>query len=77
MPRALLPGITAMRADRALIERAISSASPTMREVLIPLAGSNSKSVTTGPGRTFSIEPLMPKSSKTSSSVTAISRNSS
>ena len=43
-------GITATRAQSAPIERAMSSASPMTRDDLMPRAGSNSYSVTTGPG---------------------------
>src|SRR6266404_6143799 len=50
MPMALRPGTTATRADSALIERAMSSASPMTRDDLMPGAGSSSYSVTTGPG---------------------------
>ena len=42
MPITLRPGITATRADTALIERAMSSERPITREDLIPGAGSNS-----------------------------------
>ncbi len=50
MPMALRPGITATRAETALIDRAISSERAMTREDLTPGAGSNSYSVTTGPG---------------------------
>ena len=42
MPMALRPDTTATRADIALIERAISSASPITRDDLMPGAGSSS-----------------------------------
>ena len=42
MPMALRPGTTATRAETALIERAMSSASPITREDLMPGAGSSS-----------------------------------
>ncbi len=50
------------------MERARSSASPTTRADLTPRAGSNSYSVTTGPGCTSLISPLTPKSASTSPS---------
>ena len=50
MPMALRPGTTAARTAAAPIERAMSSASPITRADLTPRAGSNSNSVTTGPG---------------------------
>ena len=50
MPMALRPGTTATRTEAALIERAMSSASAITRDDLMPRAGSNSNSVTTGPG---------------------------
>ena len=50
MPMASRPGTTATRAETALMDRAISSASPTTREDFVPRAGSNSKRVITGPG---------------------------
>ena len=65
---ALRPGTTATRADIADIERAMSSARPITRDDLMPGAGSSSYRVTTGPGRTFMISPLTPKSSSTPSS---------
>ena len=68
MPMALRPGTTATRAETADIERAMSSASPITRDDLMPGAGSNSYSVTTGPGCTLTISPLTPKSSSTPSS---------
>ena len=52
----------------ALIERAMSSARPITRDDLMPGAGSSSYRVTTGPGRTWMISPLTPKSSSTLSS---------
>ncbi len=42
MPMAFLPGITATRAEIALIERAMSSARPITRDDLMPGAGSSS-----------------------------------
>jgi len=42
IPITLRPGTTATRADTALMERAISSASPITREDLMPAAGSSS-----------------------------------
>ena len=42
MPMALRPDTTATRADSALIERAMSSASPITRDDLMPGAGSSS-----------------------------------
>src|SRR3981189_2510990 len=65
---ALRPGTTATRADSALIDRAISSASPMTREDLRPGAGSSSYSVTTGPGGALTISPRTPKSPSTPSS---------
>ena len=73
MPMALRPGTTATRAATALMERAMSSASPMTREDLVPGAGSSSYSVTTGPGRTLVISPLTPKSWSTPSSSRAFS----
>src|ERR1051325_4344400 len=57
MPMALRPATTATRADSALIERAMSSASPMTRDDLIPGAGSSSYRVTTGPGFALTISP--------------------
>ena len=54
------PGTTAIRTDKARISRAISSDRAITREVLIPLAGSNSYNVTTGPGLAPTILPLTP-----------------
>src|SRR4030088_2675261 len=68
MPIALRPAMTATRADNALIERAISSASPITRDDLMPGAGSSSYSVTTGPGFALTISPRTPKSPSTPSS---------
>src|SRR3982074_3325272 len=68
MPMALRPGTTATRADSALIERAMSSASPMTRDDLMPGAGSSSYSVTTGPGLALTISPRTPKSPSTPSS---------
>ena len=71
MPMALRPETTATRADTALIERAMSSASPMTRDDLMPGAGSSSYSVTTGPGRALMISPRTPKSESTLSSEAA------
>ena len=68
MPIALRPDTTATRADSALMERAMSSASPITRDDLMPGAGSSSYSVTTGPGRALMISPRTPKSCSTPSS---------
>src|SRR5258708_7595492 len=68
MPRALRPGTTGTRAESALIERAMSSASPMTRDDLMPGAGSSSYSVTTGPGWALTISPRTPKSPSTPSS---------
>src|ERR1700710_2632481 len=68
MPMALRPATTATRAESALIERAISSASPITRDDLMPGAGSSSYSVTTGPGLALTISPRTPKSPSTPSS---------
>src|SRR5215211_4608572 len=57
MPIALRPETTATRAESALIERAMSSASPITRDDLMPGAGSSSYSVTTGPGRALMTWP--------------------
>ncbi len=77
MPMALRPETTATRADTALIERAMSSASPMTRDDLMPGAGSSSYSVTTGPGRALMISPRTPKSPSTLSSATALASISS
>ena len=60
MPMTVRPGTTATRTEIALIERAMSSARPITRDALMPGAGSNSYSVTTGPGRTCTIWPRTP-----------------
>src|SRR6201995_1852167 len=60
MPIALRPGTTATRAERALIERAMSSARPMTRDDLVPGAGSSSYSGTTGPGLAVMIWPGTP-----------------
>ena len=65
MPITLRPGMVATRADSADMLRAMSSASWMTRLALIPLAGSSSYMVTTGPGRTSTISPLTWKSSST------------
>ena len=72
MPMTLRPDTTATRADTALIERAMSSASPMTRDDLMPGAGSSSYSVTTGPGCALMISPRTPKSPSTLSSATAL-----
>ena len=77
MPIALRPGTTATRAAVVLIERAISSARLITREDFTPGAGSNSYRVTTGPGRTWTISPLTPKSVSTPCSSTAFWRRES
>ena len=73
-PIALRPGTTAARTLARLIERAMSSASPMMRDDFVPRDGSNSYSVTTGPGRISLTSPLTPKSASTSSSSRALPR---
>ena len=50
MPITLRPGMVATRADSADMLRAMSSASWITRLALMPLAGSSSYMVTTGPG---------------------------
>ena len=50
MPMTLRPGIVATRAESADMLRAMSSASAITRLALMPLAGSSSYMVTTGPG---------------------------
>ena len=57
---AVCPGTVETRADRADIERAMSSDRPITREAFSPGAGSNSYMVTTGPGRTDTISPRTP-----------------
>ena len=54
------PGTVDTRALSAIIDRAISSASPITRLAFRPGAGSSSYMVTTGPGRTLTISPLTP-----------------
>ncbi len=71
MPMALRPGTTATRADSALMERAMSSASAITRDDLMPRAGSNSNCVTTGPGWISFTSPRTPKSASTSCSMVA------
>ena len=73
MPIALRPGITATRAETALIERAMSSDNAITRDDLMPGAGSNSYRVTTGPGWTWITSPFTPKSRITFSSRPAVS----
>ena len=70
---AFRPDTTATRAESALIERAMSSARLITRDDLMPGAGSNSYSVTTGPGRALMISPRTPKSPSTPSSAVAFS----
>ncbi len=72
MPITVRPGMVATRADTADMLRAISSASWITRLALMPLAGSSSYIVTTGPGRTFTIAPFTWKSSSTDSSSRAL-----
>ncbi len=54
------PGTVDTRADKADMDRAISSARPMTRLAFRPAAGSSSYIVTTGPGRTLTISPLTP-----------------
>ena len=62
-PTTGLPGIGArMRTDAARSAMVRSSARLTMRLTLTPGAGSNSKVVMTGPGRTATTLPATPKS---------------
>ena len=72
MPITLRPGMTATRAEIALMLRAISSASAITRLALMPGAGSSSYMVTTGPGHTLVIAPYTLKSSSTFSSSRAL-----
>src|SRR5207244_5168731 len=65
-------GIVATRAERADMLRAMSSASWMTRLALMPLAGSSSYIVTTGPGRTSTMSPRTWKSSSTLSSRRAL-----
>ena len=67
----------AMRADTADMLRATSSDSEITRLDFTPAAGSNSYSVTTGPGRTAVMRPLTPKSDSTASSMRAFSSSAS
>ena len=67
MPITLRPGMVATRAESADMLRAMSSASAITRLALVPLAGSSSYIVTTGPGRTSTISPRTLKSSSTAS----------
>ena len=60
MPITLRPGTVAMRTAIRLMDRAISSARPITRADLVPGAGSNSYSVTTGPGRISAMRPRTP-----------------
>ena len=66
-----------MRAATADMERATSSAREITRLDFTPAAGSNSYSVTTGPGRTAVMRPLTPKSDSTASSMRAFSSSAS
>jgi len=68
----LRPGMVATRADKADMLRAMSSASWMTRLALMPLAGSSSYMVTTGPGRTSTMSPRTWKSSSTDSSRRAL-----
>ena len=72
MPMTLRPGMVATRADSADMLRAMSSASWITRLALMPLAGSSSYIVTTGPGRTSTMSPRTWKSSSTDSSSRAL-----
>ena len=72
MPITLRPGMVATRADSADMLRAMSSASWMTRLALMPLAGSSSYMVTTGPGRTSTMSPRTWKSSSTLSSSRAL-----
>ena len=72
MPMTLRPGMVATRADSADMLRAMSSASAITRLALMPLAGSSSYMVTTGPGRTSTMSPRTLKSSSTVSSRRAL-----
>ena len=72
MPITLRPGMVATRADSADMLRAMSSASWITRLALMPLAGSSSYIVTTGPGRTSTMSPRTWKSSSTLSSSRAL-----
>jgi len=63
IPIVFFPGIVATRVDIELVFLAISSAKLTIFETLIPEAGSNSFSVTTGPQLILLILPSTPKSS--------------
>ena len=58
IPILFCPGIIAILADCADIDIAISSASPTTLVDFVPRDGSNSKSVTTGPGLISVISPF-------------------
>ena len=60
MPMTVRPGTVETRAERADMERAMSSERPMTREAFRPGAGSSSYMVTTGPGRTEVISPLTP-----------------
>ena len=72
MPITLRPGMVATRAESADMLRAMSSASAITRLALMPLAGSSSYIVTTGPGRTSTMSPRTLKSSSTVSSRRAL-----
>ena len=77
MPITLRPEMVAMRAATADMERATSSARLMTRLDFTPAAGSNSYSVTTGPGRTAVMRPLTPKSDSTASNMRAFSSSAS
>ena len=62
IPIVFFPGTGAILVDIELVLLAMSSVRLTILEVFIPAAGSNSYKVTTGPGLTFLIFPIIPKS---------------
>ena len=62
IPIVFFPGTGAILVEIELVLLAISSVKFIILEVLIPAAGSNSYKVTTGPGLTFFILPIIPKS---------------
>ena len=72
MPITFLPGITATRAETALIFLAMSSDNPTILEALVPGAGCSSYIVTTGPGLTLIISPSILKSLRIDCSLLAL-----
>ena len=67
IPIVFLPVTVAILVDTELVLLAISSDKFIILDVLIPAAGSNSYKVTTGPGLTLFILPIIPKSSRVSS----------